>query len=177
MIIGNMKINTDDLSFEYEGKHYSKEEAESLPTKAITITLKRKEWAELCKYVMLGMWYMNEEIKETFDITTNMRAMLLSSRVRLCKELRKRILEYKTNNVGDYSVTLSLTEWATLRDCIWQGTSWVEEHTHKRKRRNERENIGYKYHYLILRKEKEAYNNMTLEEELSYLYTTATNFV
>lgn len=175
MRIGNMQLNTKDLSFECEGKHYSKDEAESLPTKTITITLKCKEWTELCKYVMLGMWYMNEEIKEVSDITKEMRTMLLSSRVRMCKELRERILNGKTKDAEEYSVTLLLTEWATLRDCIWQGTSWVGEHTHKRKRK--KEGVGLKYHNMIMRKEREAYNNLTDEEELSFLYNTAINFV
>lgn len=174
MRIGNMQINTKDLSFEYEGKHYSKEEAESLPMKTITITLEHKEWKNLCKYVMLGIWYMNEEIKEVSDITTNMRAMLLYSRVRMCKELRERILENKDE---ESSVTLSLTEWATLRDCIWQGTSWISEHVRKPSKRKYSEKVGLEYHNMIMREERKAYKDMTIEEELSYLYNHAINFV
>ena len=170
-------MNTNDFSIEHRGKRYSKEEVESLPTKTITIELECREWRKLCKYVMFGIWYMNEEIHETHDITKNMRAMLLSSRVRMCKEIREHIISNKRKDAKEFSVTLSLTEWATLRDCIWQGISWVGEHTHTRKRKSFREDVGLKYHDMIMRKEVEAYNSMTDEEELSFFYNTAINFV
>lgn len=177
MRINKMKIDTNDLSFEFEGKHYSKSEAESLPKKTITIALGRKEWKGLCKYVMFGIWYMNEEIKEVSDITTNVRAMLLYSRVRMCKELRAHILKCMTEDAERSSVTFTLTEWATLRDCIWQGTSWVGEHVRKSSKRKSSEKVGLEYHNMILREEQKAYENMTIEEELSYMYDIAINYV
>ena len=152
---------------ENKGIQLTKDFVDSLPSKSITITLKSKEWRELCEYVLWGIEYMKEEVEEGCFAA---RAILLMSRVNMCNRLRHQILESQTKSQHKCSITLPLHEWSTLRDCIWQGTSWQEEHSPKMQTGK---SVGYRYHNLIMARECEAHQSMTFEEKTAWMYNIA----
>ena len=166
-------FNVSDKSMDYRGYHITREEAERLPMKKMAITMSPKEWRKVCDYVMLGTWFMNEEI---YSSKPNPRVGLLYNRVNMCSNIRKDIIELIKQKKVSNTVTLSILEWSTLRDCIWQGMNWMPYHSHKR-------NFSYakcdgmKYHDMIMVKEREAYDEMTPEEKISLTYHMAVNFV
>ena len=66
---------------ENKGIQLTKDFVDSLPSKSITITLKSKEWRELCDYVLWGIEYMKEEVDGGWFAP---RSMLLLKRVIFC---------------------------------------------------------------------------------------------
>ncbi len=152
---------------ENKGIQLTKDFVDSLPSKSITITLKSKEWRELCDYVLWGIEYMKEEVDGGCFAP---RSMLLLKRVIFCEQLRKHILERLTRQSSKCSMTLQLHEWNALRDCLWQGTTWAEEHNPKMQIG---ECIGYRYHNLIMEKARKCHQSMTPKEMEAWAYKTA----
>ena len=172
-LYNSLVFNVSDKSMDYQGYHITKEEAEKLPIKKMAITLSPKEWRKVCDYVKLGTWFMNKEI---YGSKPNPRVHLLYNRVNMCSSIRKDIVESIKQKRESYTVILSILEWSTLRDCIWQGMNWMLYHTHKRNFSYEKCE-GKKYHDMIMAKEREAYDEMTPEEKASLTYHMGVNFV
>lgn len=173
LLFNSLVFNVSDKSMDYQGYHITKEEAEKLPIKKMAITMSPKEWRKVCDYVKLGTWFMNEEI---YSSKPNPRLGLLYNRVNMCNSIRKDIVESIKQKRESYTVILSILEWSTLRDCIWQGMNWMLYHTHKRNFSYEKCE-GIKYHNMIMAKEREAYDEMTPEEKVSLTYHRGVNFV
>ncbi len=146
---------------------FTKDFVESLPRRFMTITLTSKKWRELCEYVLWGMLYIKEEVEEG---SSPLKAILLMNRVNTCNRLRDQIMESQAKSMYMCSITLPLHEWSTIRDCIWQGTSWEREHNPKMQIS---ESVGYVYHNFIMERESVAHQSMTFEEETAFMHDIA----